>query len=523
MWFICIFPGNVGGAFETDSTLGTISVATFLDKIGQSEYNLIVKATDGGSPSLSNTASVKILVTVSDNAAPKFLKSEYTAELRENSMEGTHVTIVTAKSRSSVSYNIIAGDENGYFTIVPNSGLIYSVFPVDYEVYDFFNLTVRGTNMAGASADVIVIVHIIDENDNEPVFVQELYMGNISEEAVPGNVVLGLSNTPLVIKATDMDNDDNALLIYNIVEEDARDAFDIDTRTGAIKSKVKLDHEVATDYEFTVQVTDMGEPKHSAEVSAKVKVHILDVNDSPPVFAQTTYMTTMLLSNFRNMDLPVYKDVEVITVTAIDPDLPENSPLSYEIISGNEQLHFTIDSQTGIITVATTGSMLDNYDLGVRVSDGKYQTTTTVHISVDFTPNDGLTFSHQDYYAEISENITNIERVTLVQAVGQHINEHLTFSILNPNNKFQIGATSGVVQTTGRLFDRELQDNYTLTVAVADTQDPPRIAHAVLHIRIMDSNDNRPVFVNQPYFAIVSIEAEIGEVIKKVMWEDKLY
>ena len=33
-----------------------------------------------------------------------------------------------------------------------------------------------------------------------------------------------------------------------------------------------------------------------------------------------------------------------------------------------------------------------------------------------------------------------------MQAVGHALNEHLTFSILNPTEEFQVGPTSGVVQ-----------------------------------------------------------------------------
>ena len=201
--FIFLFTDNVGGAFSIDPTLGIITVAAQLDRIAQSEYNLVVKATDGGSPSLTTTATVKIIVTISDNAPPKFSKTEYTAELIENKPGNTIVTVLDARSKSSVIYDLVSGDDQGRFSIIPNSGVIFSVFPVDYEEINFFNLTVTATNMAGAVAQTTVMVHVIDENDCQPVFVQDVYVGNISEEALEGSVVLSANNTPLVIKATD--------------------------------------------------------------------------------------------------------------------------------------------------------------------------------------------------------------------------------------------------------------------------------------------------------------------------------
>ncbi len=66
------FAGNVGNAFSVDSALGIISVSRTLERDTQAGYDLVVRAVDGGSPSLTSTVHVFIDVTVSDNAPPKF-------------------------------------------------------------------------------------------------------------------------------------------------------------------------------------------------------------------------------------------------------------------------------------------------------------------------------------------------------------------------------------------------------------------------------------------------------------------
>ena len=176
---------------------------------------------------------------------------------------------VGARSRSSVVYDITSGDEGGLFNINPNSGVISTSVVFDYEEYSFFNLTVRATNMVGAFSETTVMVHLIDENDNQPVFTQAAYTGNISEASLAGSVVLDNKNAPLVVKATDADTNLNSLLVYEIVERASRDLFSIDANTGAIRTRSNLDHEVAAQYEFRVQVTDMGTPRQSAEVPAR--------------------------------------------------------------------------------------------------------------------------------------------------------------------------------------------------------------------------------------------------------------
>lgn len=84
---------------------------------------------------------------------------------------------------------------------------------------------------------------------------------------------------------------------------------------------------------------------------------------------------------------------------------------------------------------------------------------------------------------------------------------------------FTIGQTSGVIQTTGKRFDRELVDNYKLIVEARSDNpelEKPRVAHVIVNITITDVNDNCPMFVNLPYYAVVSVDDVKGSVITKV-------
>lgn len=74
----------------------------------------------------------------------------------------------------------------------------------------------------------------MDENDNPPYFTQSSYVGHISEAAAVNSVVLMEDNTPLVISAKDKDSDQNANLVFTILEEEARKYFAIDSSTGRV-------------------------------------------------------------------------------------------------------------------------------------------------------------------------------------------------------------------------------------------------------------------------------------------------
>jgi len=89
-------------------------------------------------------------------------------------------------------------------------------------------------------------------------------------------------------------------------------------------------------------------------------------------------------------------------------------------------------------------------------------------IAVDYMQLSGLRFSSDMYHASIPENATGKRELVMMQVIGQALNEHLTFSILNPRDLFTVRPTSGVVcmSTEGRLFDREARENYMLVVEV---------------------------------------------------------
>ncbi|XP_070553228.1 protocadherin Fat 1-like isoform X2 [Ptychodera flava] len=505
--------GNLDDTFNIDPKLGIISVAKELDRENQPEYKLVVKVTDNGNPPLSNITKVSITVTISNNAPPKFESSEYNTNIYENMDAGSFVIQLNAISLSSVYYEILSGNEYAHFEMNAHSGVISTAVKLDYEDMMFYNLTVQATNMVGLMTQVSVIVHVSDRNDNPPVFVQSQYVGNISEGAPPGSVVLDDNNRPLVISATDDDTEMNAFLIYDIVESSAQQYFTIDANTGAIRTMQPLDHEAMPEFHFSVRVTDMGQPKLQAEKAAKVVVRIMDINDSPPVFTEEEFSATLLL--------PTYKDVAAAQVTAEDPDTGVNSQLHYSLVSGDPEGKFEMDSATGVIRVINASGLESQYKLQVKVSDGLFLSTTNVKIDVHQTTESGLLFSDDAYYAVVMENHTQVKTIAVVNALGNNLNEPLMYRILNPNDLFDIGSTSGVLKTTGIPFDREKQEKYEIVVEVRDLREVPRVAHVVVRVEVLDINDNAPMFVNLPYFAVVQVDAKVNDIVRQVTAIDR--
>ncbi|XP_029458167.1 protocadherin Fat 3 isoform X3 [Rhinatrema bivittatum] len=504
--------GNIGNIFKIAPVLGIITLSKEPDLSATEQFVLSVKATDQGSPPLSATAIVRISLAMSDNSHPKFTQKEYQAEVNENVDIGTSVVLISAISQSTLVYEIKYGNVDGALTINPYSGVITNQKELDYERMHSFHLIVQVTNMAGMASNATVNIQIVDENDNPPVFLYSQYSGSISEAAPINSIVRSSNNNPMVIRATDADSNQNALLVYQIVESTAKKYFTVDSSTGAIRTIANLDHETIAHFYFHVHVRDSGSPQLTAESPVEVTVKVTDINDNPPVFTEAVFETVLLL--------PTYVGVEVLKVRAEDPDSEVPAELTYSLIEDNMN-NFLIDSSSGVLTVKNNSLSKDHYMLIVRVSDGKFYSTAMVTIMVKEVIESGLHFTQSFYSTSILENSTNITKVAVVNAIGSRLNEPLKYSILNSGNKFNIKSTSGVIQTVGLPFDREEQEMYELIVEASRELDHLRVARVVVRVNIEDINDNAPVFVGLPYYAAVQVDAEPGTLIYRVTAIDK--
>ncbi|KAL1490534.1 hypothetical protein ABEB36_013210 [Hypothenemus hampei] len=511
-----IVSGNVGNVFSIDPDLGTISIARELDLTSASEYTLHIRASDHGQPPLWSTVPAHISLSMADNAPPRFINKEIAAEIYEDQPLGSYVAHLDVRSTSSLQFEILTGNSDDSFIISPSTGVITTQKHLDYETNKFYNLSVIAINMASVSATCNVIIHILDKNDNVPQFLQFQYYGIISEAAPVASLVLTNNSEPLVIKAFDADSERNALLHFEIMEILPRRYFQIDSNTGAIRSIRLLDHETMPFFRFYVQVSDLGKPRLFSDTTARVDIQVTDVNDCPPIFSSPVYNVTILL--------PSYKNVAIIQLNATDPDSSDGAFLKYDIIEGNKLGVFQIDSRSGVVTLVNPDELKSSasYKLHVRVSDGKFSNVAKVYIRVEKSDNSSLIFQKPFYEGNIVENSTKITIVCVVNVLGTALNQHVEFRILNPTDMFTIGLTSGVIRTTGRKFDREVQDKYQLIVeARTDVKwkherSKPRVAHVIVNITVLDINDNCPMFVNLPYYAVVSVDDEKGSVITKV-------
>ena len=99
-----IIGGNEHRKFTIDPSTGLVSVSGEIDFERAKEYFLTIQALDGGSPPLSNHATVNITIMDANDNAPIFTQVSYSASINENSPIGSAIVTLTATDLDQVRY-----------------------------------------------------------------------------------------------------------------------------------------------------------------------------------------------------------------------------------------------------------------------------------------------------------------------------------------------------------------------------------------------------------------------------------
>ncbi|XP_049330748.1 protocadherin beta-16-like [Astyanax mexicanus] len=249
-----------------------------LDRELVSDYNFTVTATDEGSPPLSSSKTIHLLIADVNDNHPVFEEQFYNAHVKENNKPGSSVCKVAAtdsdwRQNGTVVYSILPADVNGspvtsFLSINGDTGVIHAVRSFDYEQFKSFKVLVlaRDNGSPPLSSNVTVNVFIIDENDNSPQILYPSLEGNtFMTEMVPKATQSGSLVSKVI--AVDADSGQNAWLSYHIVKATDSGLFTIGEHSGEIRLQKDISESINIKQNLIVSVKDNGEPSLSATCS----------------------------------------------------------------------------------------------------------------------------------------------------------------------------------------------------------------------------------------------------------------
>lgn len=224
---------NESSVFSIDPVLGVLYLAKTLAADKQNQYTVHITAEDHGSPSLSSVLILTVTVDEQKGGPPlTFENLVYQVDISERSSTGARILQIQARTihpqntPGEVVYSLEHNADSASFRIYPETGVIYLQNSLDYEhtqTHSFRAFATNAMDKSGQNASTSVIVNIIDENDNSPVFVHDAYFFEIAESSLPQGVVG-------TIAAADQDSGRNGQLSYFLLS--GGKYFKINSNTG---------------------------------------------------------------------------------------------------------------------------------------------------------------------------------------------------------------------------------------------------------------------------------------------------
>ncbi|XP_054865537.1 protocadherin-17 isoform X2 [Amphiprion ocellaris] len=421
------------------------------------------------------------------------------------------------------NFRVLENSAPHLIDVDPQSGLLYTKQRIDRETLCKRNPKCQLSMEVFANDKEICMIKIDiqDINDNSPTFPSDQIDIDISENAVPG------TRFPLT-SAHDPDAGENGLKTYQITRDDYN-LFSLEVKSRGDGTKFPelviqrpLDREERSHHTLILSATDGGEYPRSGTMQINVKV--IDSNDNSPVFDQSSYVVEIPENSPPGKVL--------IDLNATDPDEGNNGQVVYSFSGyAPERIRelFSIDSRTGVIKIQGEIDYEESpvieidvqaKDLGPNPIPGHCKVSVKVLDRNDNWPSIGFVSVRQGAISEAAPPGTVIALVRVTDKDSGR-NGQLQCRVLgNVPFKLEENYDNFYTVVTDRPLDREVQDEYNVTIVAKDNGIPPLNSTKSFTVKILDENDNVPRFTKSVYLLQIPENNIPGEYLGSVLAHD---
>uniref|UniRef100_A0AAQ5YXC9 FAT atypical cadherin 3b n=1 Tax=Amphiprion ocellaris TaxID=80972 RepID=A0AAQ5YXC9_AMPOC len=503
---------NPGGRFTIRPTCGVVlTTGVPFDREERKSYELVVEVSREDEILRVARATVQVQVEDVNDNTPEFVNLPYYAVVQVEAEPGSAIFRVSATDQDfgmngDVTYSL--KEEHRNFQVNPVTGelTLKRAFEADLSNAEY-KVVIVATDGGYPTLSSEVELPVTVVNKAMPVFDKPFYGVTVREDVAVSTSVLCINaSTP-----------EGQSIIFTITDGDPSLQFDIGFDTGIISVIYPLDYETTQYYRLTVKATDT---LTGAKSEVDVDIVMLDVNDNPPLFLNTSYSAVLAENSMIG--------TTVLQVFAQDQDSEKNAAVSYQILSDiyNSTDYFHIDSSSGLIFTARLldYELIQRYNFIVRATDSgdpALSSDVSVTVIVTDTNDNPPNFSQALYEAFVSELAPRGHFVTCVQASDADIcdAQRLRYSILSGNEKmtFMMEPDTGVLRLSNKRR-QGMKLSYQLNVSVSDGVFTNT---AQVTVRVLGANLYSPVFSQRFYLAEVQENAPPGSKVIQVRATDE--
>ena len=491
------------GHFTIDNMTGAVQVADHLFYKTQRKYQVEVVATDRGTPSRNGTCTFFIELTAMKNYPTTVAETDFL----ENSigpLNLPNMMILEVSEKPSYELEFInQSDSSAFFTINSTDGSVLVSQMMDREKQKQ-HIFIRKAIVNGyVIGEETIFVNVLDMNDNVPYFAPQSInqVVNISENSEVGQIIA-------VLRGFDADDSDQDNLIFSVPPIPGYN-FGQTTVNGThiIFLTAEWDAEFSTSVIMSATLTD---GKNIVQTS--IKVNIIDENDNPPIFQQSTYKFSKIEGN---------SDFFVGNVLATDKDVtPFRNEIKYRILDHEPQQTFDIFENGTIVCKQTLDrEQINSYEFTVEGynTDGNNTRIGVAIVTVevlDVNDNDPICYGPATYTFKENKPVGALFRINATDADAGE-NSRLTYTLISVaplELKISVDPHTGVVNLLTPMDYEKYKDGF-FVVNITDNGSPKRFVKKSYSIFLEDVNDNAPVFQIQPktkYEATIYENVAIG-------------
>ncbi|XP_046903094.1 protocadherin gamma-C5-like [Hypomesus transpacificus] len=361
-------------------------------------------------------------------------------------------------------------------------------------------------------------IEIQDINDNSPVFQNSQNVLNIPESKMPGARFR-------LESAQDPDVGSNSLRSYII---NKNEHFVLDIKTKKDGSKVPelvlekaLDREKQATHRLRLTAVDGGIPAKSG--TAEITIHVLDINDNAPFFEESTYDVKLAENTPAG--------TVVVTSKAVDLDEGINSEIVYSFgphTSDSIQDMISIDHQTGEVKVQgdIDYEASHSFKFDILATDKGYPSmegVCSVNIDIMDLNDNAPEIILKSQPSPVKEDAPVGTVVALISAKDIDSGSNGKVSISLPSGlpfTLKPSISNNYALVTNAVLDRETNSEYAVEIRASDAGTPSLSSEKTIRVRILDVNDNSPVFSQPSYTIYVKENLTPGSILCSVSASD---